>query len=73
MRTLGQIILWIGYAMLIACVILFVNYFLFGVKPSYGDVDLWRGPVLPFFLLMGGLLVAFTGFMLKGAFSNSKK
>jgi amino acid transporter len=73
MRTLGQIVLWIGYAMLIACLILFGNYFLFGVKPNDGDVDFWRGPVLPFFLLMAGLLLAFTGFMVRGAFSNSKK
>lgn len=73
MATLGKIVLWLGYAMLIACVIMFINYFLFGVKPNDGDVDLWRGPVLPFFLLMGGILVAFAGFMIRGAFSKTEK
>ncbi len=72
MRFAGQVILWIGYAMLIACVMLFVKYFFNGIKPNDGDVDLWRGPVLPFFLLMGGILVAFTGFMIRGAFTEKK-
>lgn len=70
MVTLGRVLLWLGYAMLVACVILFINYFLFGIKPNDGDVDLWRGPVLPFFLLMGGILVAFAGFMIRGAFKD---
>ncbi len=72
MQKLGQVVLWLGYAMLTASAILFVVYFFAGVKPNFGDVDLWRGPVLPFFLLMGGVLVAFTGFMMRGAFSNKK-
>jgi hypothetical protein len=56
--------------MIAACAVLFVNYFLFGIKPTDGDVDLWRGPVLPFFLLMSGILTAFTGFMIRGAFKD---
>ena len=70
MKNVGQFVLWLGYVMLAACAILFVNYFLFGIKPNDGDVDIWRGPVLPFFLLMGGILIAFTGFMIRGAFKD---
>lgn len=73
MQTVGRITLWVGYLMLAACAGLFVNYFLFGIRPNDGDVDLLRGPVLPFFLLMGGILVAFAGFMIKGAFPGRKK
>lgn len=72
MQKFGQAVLWLGYLMLAASAIMFVVYFFFGVKPNFGDVDLLRGPVLPFFLLMGGVLVAFTGFMMKGAFSGKK-
>lgn len=72
MKSLGQFILWTGYVMLAACAVLFVIYFLIGIKPNDGDVDLWRGPVLPFFLLMGGILTAFTGFMIRGAFEDKK-
>ncbi len=73
MRIVAQAVFWFGILMLAACAVLFLNYFAFGVKPNYGDVDFWRGPVLPFFLLMAGILVTFTGFMIKGAFAKKDK
>ncbi len=72
MQKLGRAILWLGYAMLAASATLFVIYILVGVKPNFGDVDLLRGPVLPFFLLISGVLTAFTGFMIRGAFSSKE-
>lgn len=72
MVLVGKLIQWLGYLMLIACSLLFVNYFLFGVRPVDGEVDFWRGPVLPFFLLMAGILTAFTGLMIKGAFGGKE-